>query len=363
MSEASSAKASAPSSLLAEVDLTVGRFHLGLTVAVNPGEVVAVLGPNGSGKSTLLRALAGLVPLDEGRIELDGQVLDDPAADVFVPPEERPVGVVFQSYLLFPHLSALDNVAFGLRRRGVPRRVARVRALAWLDRVGLAGKADARPGELSGGQAQRVALARAVVTDPAMLLLDEPLSALDVRTRADVRRDLATYLDGYAGVRVLVTHDPLDALALADRIVILEDGRVTQVGPPGEVPARPRTPYVADLVGTNLYRGRATGAHVELDTGLQVVTSTGSDGPVFVVIPPGAVSVYRTRPDGSPRNVYEATIEHVQPLRNRARATARVGNTTMAADVTLDAVSQLGLHAGDRVWLSVKATEVAAYPA
>ncbi len=261
-----------------------------------------------------------------GRIELDGQVLDDPAADVFVPPEERPVGVVFQSYLLFPHLSAVDNVAFGLRRRGVPRRVARERALAWLDRVGLADKADARPGELSGGQAQRVALARAVVTEPAMLLLDEPLSALDVRTRADVRRDLEAYLDGYSGVRLLVTHDPLDALALADRIVIIEDGRVTQTGLPSEVTARPRTPYVAELVGTNLYRGRAEGADVDLADGLRIVTSADLDGPVFVVVPPAAVAVYRARPDGSPRNVYEATIDHVQPLRNRARATARIGD-------------------------------------
>ena len=168
-------------SLLAEVDLTVGRFRLDLTLAVEAGEVVAVLGPNGSGKSTLLRALAGLQPLDDGRIELDGQVLDDPAAGIFVPPEERPVGVVFQSYLLFPHLSALDNVAFGLRRRGVPRRVAR--------RTRRGSARPRRPGRQGGRQTRRavrwagpahVPLARAVVTEPAMLLLDEPLSALDV---------------------------------------------------------------------------------------------------------------------------------------------------------------------------------------
>lgn len=348
--------------LLADVDLTVGRFRLELSVEVQAGEVVAVLGPNGSGKSTLLRALAGLEPLDRGRIMLDGQVLDEPSTHTFVPAEARPIGVVFQSYLLFPHLSALDNVAFGLRRRGVPRRQARERARGWLDRVGLVDKADARPGELSGGQAQRVALARAVVTDPAMLLLDEPLSALDVRTRATVRRDLDTYLDGYAGVRVLVTHDPLDALALADRLVILEDGRVTQTGPPAEVTALPRTPYVAELVGTNLYRGTADGSGVELADGLRIVTSADLHGPVFVVVPPAAVAVYRSRPDGSPRNVYEATIDHVQPLRNRARAIARVGKMTMAADVTLDSVAELGLVSGEPVWLAVKATEVAAYP-
>ena len=282
---------------------------------------------------------------------------------MFVAPEARSVGLVFQSYLLFPHLSALDNVAFGLRRRGVHRRPARARALEWLDRVGLADRAGARPAELSGGQAQRVALARAVVTDPALLLLDEPLAALDVRTRAEVRKDLASYLDGYAGVRVLVTHDPLDALALADRLVIIEDGRVSQRGAPGDVTARPRTPYVAELVGTNLYRGRSSGAEVVTEDGMRLVTSADLDGRVFVVVPPAAVAVYRTHPDGSPRNVFEGVIEHIQPLRNRARATVRLGAASMAADVTLDSLARLGLEVGEQVWLSVKATEVEAYPA
>ena len=281
---ASSARASEPSSLLAEVDLTVGRFHLGLTVAVNPGEVVAVLGPNGSGKSTLLRALAGLVPLDEGRIELDGQVLDDPAADIFVPPEERPVGVVFQSYLLFPHLSALDNVAFGLRRRGVPRRVAR-RAGARVARPGRSGRQGGRPagravrwpGPACGARSRR----RHRAGDAAARR-----AAVGAR-RADAGRRPAgpggPTSTAMPGVRLLVTHDPLDALALADRIVIIEDGRVTQTGLPSEVTARPRTPYVAELVGTNLYRGRAEGADVDLATGLRIVSSADLDGPVFVV--------------------------------------------------------------------------------
>ena len=195
-----------------------------------------------------------------GGIELDGTVLDDPAADVLVPAERRRTGVVFQDYLLFPHLSVLDNVAFGLRSRGVPRQEAATAAHGWLERVGLADLARSRPGRISGGQAQRVALARALVTEPALLLLDEPLAALDAQTRLDVRSDLRRHLAGYDGCTVLVTHDPLDAMVLADRIVVVENGVAVQRGTPAEVARAPRTEYVARLVGLNLYRGRADGA-------------------------------------------------------------------------------------------------------
>ena len=184
-----------------------------------------------------------------------------------MPTEQRPVGFVFQDYLLFPHLSALENVAFGLRARGLARAEARRRAAAWLERVGLAAHAAARPRALSGGQAQRVALARALVGEPRLLLLDEPLAALDAATRTEVRRDLRRHLASFDGTRLLVTHDPLDAIALADRLVVLEGGRVTQTGSPAEVSGRPRSRYVAELVGVNLYRGRADGASVQLAGG------------------------------------------------------------------------------------------------
>jgi molybdate transport system ATP-binding protein len=200
-------------SLSARIAALRGDFRLTAEVEVGDGEIVAILGPNGAGKTSLLQTIAGLVPLDAGTITLDGAVLDDPAHGVLVPPEQRPLGVVFQDYLLFPHLDAADNVAFGLRCRGVPRRAARARAVAWLARVGLAGRERTRPGRLSGGQQQRVALARALAIEPRVLLLDEPLSALDVETRSELRRTLRALLDGFAGIRLLVTHDPLEARA------------------------------------------------------------------------------------------------------------------------------------------------------
>ena len=239
-----------------DAGLTLGQLRLEVALEVSPGEVVAVLGPNGAGKTTLLRALAGLVPLKHGAARLDGVTLEAPAEGVRLPPASRPVGLVFQDLLLFPHMSAAGNVAFGLECAGKSRAQARSEAVAWLGRLGLAGLEDARPGELSGGQAQRVALARALARRPRLLLLDEPLSALDAGARAEVRRELRRQLDDFAGVRLLVTHDPLEATALADRLVVLEGGRVAQAGTVAEVTARPRSAYVAALTGLNLLRGR-----------------------------------------------------------------------------------------------------------
>ena len=201
-----------------------GEFVLDVELEVGPGEIVAVLGPNGAGKSTLLRALAGLTGLDEGAIVLGGHVLDDVAADVFVPPERRPVGLVFQDYRLFPHLSVLDNIAFAARAAGRGRSVARSRAGGWLERLELEELADRKPGQLSGGQGQRVALARALASEPGLLLLDEPTAALDARTRLTVRADLRRHLRQFEGPTVIVTHDPLEAMVMADRLVVIEDG-------------------------------------------------------------------------------------------------------------------------------------------
>ncbi len=216
-----------------------GGFRLDLRLAAAPGEVVALLGPNGAGKTTALRALAGLTPLTAGQLCLEGRELEDPARRLRIPPEARPVGVVFQDYLLFPHLTALDNVAFGPRCHGVPKAEARAQAADILARMGLEAHAGAKPRRLSGGQAQRVALARALAVRPRLLLLDEPLAALDARTRLDVRAGLRRHLAEFEAVAVLVTHDPLDAMVLADRLVVIEDGRVVQDGTPSEVSRRP----------------------------------------------------------------------------------------------------------------------------
>jgi molybdate transport system ATP-binding protein len=349
-------------SLQARVELTLGGLQLDVEIEVASGELVVLLGPNGAGKTSLLRALAGLVPLDGGRVVLDGTVLDDVDGRVRVPTERRPIGFVFQDYLLFPHLSALENVAFGLRARGVPKAEARRRAAAWLERVGLADHARSRPRGLSGGQAQRVALARAMVADPRLLLLDEPLAALDAATRGEVRRDLRRHLASFDGTRLLVTHDPLEAMTMADRLVVLEHGRVTQTGTAAEVSSRPRSRYVAELVGVNLYRGKALGTTVELDGGGTLVTADEHHGEVFAAVHPHAVALHRREPEGTPRNVWSGTAETLEAVGDRVRVRV-VGQVPVVAEVTPAAASELRLADAGRVWASVKATEVRVYPA
>jgi len=241
--------------LHAELRIARGSgFRLELDLKIAPGEVVALLGPNGAGKTTALRALAGLLPLTGGCIRLDGRTWDEPPR-VFLPPERRPIGVVFQDYLLFAHLSALDNIAFGPRARGTGRAEASAMARRWIERIGLCEQAGSRPRALSGGQAQRVALARALVTGPELLLLDEPLAALDASGRLHIRAELGRHLDDYQGRTLLVTHDPLDAMVLADRLVIIENGRLVQEGPPDVVAARPGSDWGVT------YHGAATGNH------------------------------------------------------------------------------------------------------
>jgi molybdate transport system ATP-binding protein len=348
---------------LLSAHLVVARgdgFRLDVALSVAAGEVVALLGPNGAGKTTALRALAGLRPLDAGHVRLRGRTLDEPAGRTYLPPERRAVGVVFQDYLLFPHLSALDNVAFGPRCRGLDRRAARAEAAGWLDRVGLAELARRRPRQLSGGQAQRVALARALAVRPDLLLLDEPLAALDAGTRLDTRARLHRHLADHEGATLLVTHDPLDALMLADRLVIVEDGRVVQEGDAAEVTARPRTDYVARLVGLNLYRGRAAGHAVSLPGGVTLAVAEALDGPAFVAFPPAAVALHPARPDGSPRNTWPAEVtglaRHGDNLRVRLS-----GPLDAAADVTPQAAAALGIAPGRRLWAAVKASETRAY--
>ncbi|WP_245649530.1 sulfate/molybdate ABC transporter ATP-binding protein [Nocardia shimofusensis] len=347
--------------LTARLQVTRGEFVLDLPLRVHAGEVVALLGPNGAGKSSALRALAGLLALTDGHIRLDEHTWDAPPS-VFVAAEQRRVGVVFQDYLLFGHLSALDNVAFGLRARGMRRAPARARAQEWLTRVGLTGIADRRPGELSGGQAQRVALARALVTDPRLLLLDEPLAALDAATRLQVRTDLGRHLRDYPGHTVLVTHDPLDAMILADRLIIVENGRIVQQGAPAEVAARPRSDYVADLMGLNLYRGVARGTVVDLDDGGRLILAEPADGPVFVTFAPHAVGLHPQRPTGSPRNSWPVTVTGIEQHAHTTRVRLD-GTPSVLADITPATVAELRLRPGLEIWAAVKATETRSYAA
>jgi molybdate transport system ATP-binding protein len=348
-------------SLAATVELTLGTLALDVELEVDEAAVVAVVGPNGAGKTTLVRALAGLVPIDRGRVTIGGTLAEDPAAHIRVPAERRNLGVVFQEHRLFANLTTLENVAFGLRASGTPKGVARSKAAAWLEEVGLSEVARQRPRELSGGQAQRVALARALAVQPAVLLLDEPLAAVDAAARTELRHLLRVELGRYPGSRLVVTHDPVEAAALADRLIVVEEGRITQQGPLVDVTARPRSPWVATMVGLNLLSGIADHTTVRLPNDAVVATASDGSGPTFVAIRPNAVSLHRERPEGSARNVWPGHAAELYLAGDRARVRVN-GPVPLIAEVTAAAVAELHLADGGPVWASVKATDIDTYP-
>jgi molybdate transport system ATP-binding protein len=331
---------------------------LDVRLRAEPGDVIAVIGPNGVGKSTLVRALAGIVPLSDGRVACAGQTWDAPG--VRLDARERRVGMVFQDELLFPHLSALANVAFGPRSRGTRKADAERDARAWLDRFGVADLANRRPGQLSGGQAQRVSIARALATRPRLLLLDEPLSALDVGIAMALRIELTRHLAAYDGATVLVTHDALDALTVANRVLVLDDGRVAQEGTPSEVAQRPRTDHVARLVGINVLRGMSSGTTIRLGDGTAIVSATPAEGEVDACFSPTAVTLTMDEPSGSARNRWPGTVTSLVPHGSAVRVHLDAA-TGLIADVTPASAAQLGLTTGSRVWATVKATEIAVY--
>jgi molybdate transport system ATP-binding protein len=338
----------------------LGTLQLDCDLSVDANVTVAVLGTNGAGKTTLLRVVAGLVPLDEGRVEVDGAVFEDTATKTWMSPEARRVGFVFQDHGLFPHLSVLDNVAFGLRARGVDRKAAHAKAHEWLERVDLGRYASSRPSDLSGGQSQRAALARVLVTDPRALLLDEPLAAVDASGRLDLRRALRDHLATFAGVRLIVTHDPLEAASLAERVVVLEDGRVTQEGSFADVTARPRSAWIARMAGLNLLHGTVAGSAMVLDDGSSLTVASDVQGPALATIQPRAVAVYRSAPEGSPRNVLRCTVAGVDPEGDRWRIRL-TGPFPLVAEVTPAGAADLRLAEGGDVFAVVKATEIDVY--
>jgi len=336
-----------------------GAFELDFAATLQPGVVVAIIGPNGAGKSTLLRTLAGLSAVDTGSVRIDDVVVDDGRS--FVPTQDRAVGVVFQDYALFPHLTVLENVAFGPRARRTSKHAARARALDALDRLGVADLADRRTADISGGQAQRVALARALVTEPRLLLLDEPLSALDAETREAVRTELDVTLAGFDGCTVLVTHDPLDALLLADRVIVLEGGRIVQDASPVDLARRPLTPYVAALMGVTLLRGTAADGLLTVDGGgVLHLADHAIRGRALAVVRPEAVTLHRHEPEGSARNAWPGQVAALQPSSDRVRVLVDAAPSVIAA-VTPAAVAELGLTRGTSVWMSLKAVDVDVY--
>ncbi|WNI21903.1 ABC transporter permease [Streptomyces sp. ITFR-16] len=326
-----------------------------LTLDAEAGTTIAVVGPNGAGKTTLLRALLGLTPRAHAELRLG-------AVDVTaLPPHRRGVAWVPQDGALFPHMSTLANTAYGLRARGVPRGEARRLAQAWLDRLGVGPLAHRRPAQVSGGQAQRVALARALAARPRLLLLDEPLAALDQTTRAQVRHTLRRHLEGFGGVCLIVTHDPVEAVALADRVLVLEEGRALQDAPPADVTRHPRSPWVARMLGRNAWPGTAADDGLRLRDGGHLVVADplpAAGTPVLAVIAPEAVSVHRERPTGSPRNVWPGTVREITASGSRLRVL--IGSEQapdLVAEITPQAAAELSLADGVAVWTSVKATE------
>jgi len=346
-----------------ELSATMTERGLDLSMHVETGEMLAVLGPNGSGKSTALALIAGLLRPDVGTASLDGRVLFDIGtpgrAPAWVPPHARGVALLAQEPLLFPHLSALDNVAFGPRSEGRPRAQSRTVAQHWLGEVDAAQYADRRPAQLSGGQAQRIAVARALAADPSLLLLDEPMAALDVAVAPAVRQMLRRVLRERSVV--IVTHDVLDALLLADRVLVIDDGRVAEEGPTEQVLARPRSAFAARIAGLNMVRGNLDGHGVRGPDGTFVEGLTDqpiSQGdPAVAVFRPSAVGVYRQPPGGSPRNVLDVTITELAPFGEQVR----VRTPLLSADITAAAVAELDLAPGTRVVFAVKASEVAIY--
>jgi molybdate transport system ATP-binding protein len=329
-----------------DLDHPLRSFRLELTLDVAVG-TLALAGPSGAGKTTVLRAVAGLLRAQRARIELGDEVWADSAQRLHVPPERRSVGLVFQEYALFPHLSAERNVAFG----------ARGRVDSLLAAFGIAHLAHARPGELSGGERQRVALARALAREPRVLLLDEPLGALDTHTRATVRGDLRDRLRKAGLPTLLVTHDFADAAALADRVAVLDGGRVVQIGTPAELVAAPRSPFVASFAGGNVLRGRASAGaagltSVVLEDGSSIVSTDVAEGDVAVVIYPWDVALARGASGDSMLNHVFGPVASVAPVGNRLRV--RVGPLT--AEITTASAERLRVREGEYLRASFKAT-------
>ncbi len=371
----------------------LNTFHLSLDFTAKQGQTTVLLGESGAGKSTVLRLVAGLLTPQKGLISLENDVYFDSERGVNVPPQERPFGYVFQDYALFPHLSVFENIAFGLRAQRLPRSVVRQRVGAALEQVHLPGLEQRRPAQLSGGQQQRVAIARALALQPHLLLLDEPLSALDVQTRREVRQELRHILAEVDTTTLLVTHTYLEALLFGQNILVLEGGHVLQQGGQRDLLEHPRSSYVAELIGVNFFRGHIlryespTVCVMQVHTGFQNVEILATlheqetDAPrpnsgeeAFVIVEPRSITLYLTQPDSSARNTFRGEViqllrvgntSHAPNTENEGvfRVTLLIDATMppLTAEITEASATRLDVHEGSVVYATFKATEARAY--
>jgi molybdate transport system ATP-binding protein len=377
--------------LKAVLDTHLNTFHLNINFSAGKGKTTVLLGESGAGKSTVLRLLAGLLYPERGHISLEGNTYFDSTQRIAIPSQERPFGYVFQDYVLFPHLTIFENVAFGLRAQHLPRKLVRQRVGEALEQVHLAGYDLRKPAQLSGGQQQRVAIARALALHPQLLLLDEPLAALDVQTRREVRQELRNLLSSAGITTVMVTHQYLEALLFGHHILVLEQGQVIQQGTHLDLLQYPRSSYVAELVGMNFFRGRVicceAGAMctiqlqnngrpgIELSAALEEQTQKLPEpgDEAFVLVDPRSITLYQTLPDSSARNVFKGTIVQVlhlgTPFGNnsehigRVRVSLSVDDAVplLTAEVTEASASRMALSEGKIIYATFKATEARAY--
>nr|BBH93445.1 ABC transporter ATP-binding protein [Thermogemmatispora argillosa] len=364
------------------------HFHLQLSLQAETGRTTVLLGESGAGKSTVLRLLAGLLRPTRGQMVLDGICYFDSERAIFVPPQERPIGYVFQDYLLFPHLTVFENIAFGLRAQGLRGQEVRRRTEAAIEQMRLNGLATRRPAQLSGGQQQRVALARALVLQPRLLLLDEPLAALDVQTQREVRQELRRLLSEIGITTIFVTHNHLEALLFGDQILVLDNGQVIQQGSRRDLLEHPRSAYIAELVGLNFLRGQLVAQEAGA---LCTLAISGGSRPLLVsavleeseriageelreacvVVDPRSITLYRTPPEGSARNLFAGQIVQILPLTashssahdGRVRVSIEIDPALppLTAEITEDSLQRLELHEGAHIYAGFKATEARAY--
>lgn len=334
----------------ARVILNRDSLTIDVELQLQHGEVIAVLGPNGAGKTSLLHALLGWLELESGWIMVNGEVIDSPDTDSYVPPQHRPFGMVFQDGLLFPHMSVEKNILFGAGKDFNLKPLAEsLQASELLAKF---------PSELSAGERQRAAIARSLAARPKVLFLDEPFSALDIqgkrRGRSLLKEALAIEVSGC----LMVTHDLVDAFTLADRVMIIEGGKLTQFDVPDRIRSRPGSEWIADLVGWNYYEGIGEGSVVTLPHGTTIFTAQDDlDGPTSISINPASVSIFKSQPSGSPRNTWLSSIQNIEILGGRARVSL-VGEIDICADITTVAANELRQSISSEVWVSVKATEV-----